>query len=143
VPNLRLTMKPLQLAVLAPLSLLAFAVSLPAQRATLNADSSRVTGAVEPGATPLVQPSRAGVAPRPACANSTTCVVPVPVQDRTVQRSRYALWGFVAGAAVGWMVFAQACESSDCYGPSGGILLASAGGLLGMVVGLLLAPAPR
>lgn len=59
-----------------------------------------------------------------------------------MQRSRYAFWGFVIGAGVGWMVYAQACENADCYGFSGGILLAAAGGLLGMVVGLLIGPAP-
>lgn len=135
-------MKPLQLAVIAQLLLVASAAPLSAQRETLATDSTRATPAVEWATSPLVMPNRSGVAPRPACADPFTCAVPVPAQDHTVQRSRYAFWGFVAGAAVGWMVFAQACESSDCYGPSGGILLAAAGGLLGMVVGLLLAPAP-
>jgi hypothetical protein len=51
--------------------------------------------------------------------------------------------GLVAGAAAGWGWYAYQCSHhDDCYSPMGGVLLAVAGGVLGMLVGLLVAPAP-
>lgn len=60
------------------------------------------------------------------------------------RRRAYALAGLVAGAATGWGWFWYRCTTGEeCYSPLGGIMLAGAGGAVGMVIGLLLAPTPE
>lgn len=59
------------------------------------------------------------------------------------QRGSFALVGLVVGAAAGWGFYAYQCtHGSDCYSPVGGILLATAGGIVGLLVGVLIAPGP-
>lgn len=59
------------------------------------------------------------------------------------KRGKFALVGLVVGAAAGWGVYAYQCtHGSDCYSPVGGVLLAVAGGVVGLLVGVLIAPGP-
>ena len=88
-----------------------------------------------------------------ACSSGASCPVfpvtallasPHQVPPATAdQRGKFALIGLVVGAAAGWGVYAYQCtHGADCYSPVGGVLLAAAGGVLGLLVGILIAPGP-
>lgn len=80
----------------------------------------------------------------PACADVARHATGHQDQPARVdQRGRFALIGLLVGAAAGWGVYAYQCShDSDCYSPVGGILLAAAGGTVGLLIGVLIAPGP-
>lgn len=117
------------------------------QAAAVNDSRTATAGTVSaaPARSPVFH-APVGVPRRPVCAAPMTCAMadqPEPYQDDVERRrARFALVGFLVGAGVGGVVYLQACANEDCMNPFGGILLSAAGGLLGMVVGLLLGPSP-
>jgi hypothetical protein len=78
-----------------------------------------------------------------ACFTLERAHAPAPVAKES-RRGTFALVGLVAGAAAGWGWYAYRCgHGDDCYSPVGGVLLAAAGGVIGLLVGLLIAPTPE
>ena len=113
----------------------------------VNPDSARGRESEAGVRTALVRPMPAGVSSRAECAPTPLC--PVSGDESSPQgddvsrrRARYALVGFLVGAGAGWAFFLRACSSEDCYSLLPGLFLGAAGGLLGMVVGLLVGPTP-
>lgn len=94
-----------------------------------------------------VLPTLAGrCAPMARCLAEMPNVVPPqePASGASGRRRTYALVGLVVGAAVGWGWFRHRCNTgSECFSPFEGVLLAGAGGAVGLVVGLLIAPSPQ
>lgn len=127
------------------------AASLAAQETRGGESRARVDSLRPPGPSRL-QPEWRAV-PRAfsssrllACDSLATCSMTIPraVDDVSAdQRGKFALIGLVVGAAAGWGAYAYQCtHGSDCYSPVGGLLLAAAGGVVGLLVGILVAPGP-
>lgn len=112
---------------------------------SVSAWAARPAPLLAPGATSPI------VATHGTCAAARRCAVMLPNADRPQgdepragdRRRAYAITGLVVGAAVGWGWFRHRCNTgNECFSPLEGVLLAGAGGAVGMVVGLLMAPTP-
>ncbi|NUQ11653.1 MAG: hypothetical protein HUU26_04885 [Gemmatimonadaceae bacterium] len=139
---------PRLLPTVLPSLLLALAVLPVAGQAPLITPDSARPAKLVPGGTEVQRPERlqpSGVRLRAACDVATPCTAPAsapPWQDAGVRRGRYVLAGFLLGAGAGWVIYSRACSDVDCTSPIGGVMLSAVGGAVGMLVALLLTPAP-